>query len=72
MFRSHLTTALHFFDRGAVVRARIHVDRALILADEQQRDAHAVELSAVKGTRPAAAAARALRAVLAEVDAVAV
>ena len=71
MFRSHLVTALHFFDRGAVVRARIHVDRALKLADEQQRDAHAAALVDVKGAR-AAAAARALRAVLAEVDAVAV
>ena len=71
MFRSHLATALHFYDRGAVVRARVHVDRALLLADEQQHERHAVEVLAVKGTRPARAAAAALRAVLEQVDAVA-
>ena len=72
MFRSHLATALHFYDRGAVVRARVHVDRALLLADEQQHEEHAAELLAVKGTRPARAAAAALRAVLEQPDAVAV
>ena len=72
MFRSHLATALHFYDRGIAARGSVHVDRALLLADEQQHEQHAAELLAVKGTRPARAAAAALRAVLAEVDAVAV
>lgn len=72
MYRSHLATALHFYDRGAVVRGRVHVDRALLLADEQQHEQHAAELLAVKGTRSARAAAAALRAVLDQVDAVAV
>ena len=72
MFRSHLATALYFYDRGAVVRARVHVDRALVLADEQQHEQHAAELLDVKGTRSARAAAAALRAVLEQPDAVAV
>lgn len=72
MFRSHLATALHFYDRGIAARGSVHVDRALLLADEQQHEQHAAELLAVKGTRPARAAAAALRAVLEQVDAVAV
>ena len=72
MFRSHLTTALHFYDRGIAARGSVHVDRALLLADEQQHEEHAAELLAVKGTRSARAAAAALRAVLDQVDAVAV
>ena len=72
MFRSHLATALHFYDRGIAARGSVHVDRALLLADEQQHEEHAAELLAVKGTRSARAAAAALRAVLDQVDAVAV
>ena len=68
MFRSNLTAALHFYDRGVADRGRVHVDRALQGADEQQHEQHAAALVDVKGARPADAAA-ALRAVLAEVDA---
>ena len=72
MYRSHLATALHFYDRGIAARGSVHVDRALLLADEQQHEQHAAALLAVKGTRPARAAAAALRAVLEQGDAVAV
>lgn len=65
MFRSHLTTALQFYDRGVAARGRVHVDRALQVADEQQHEQHAAALVDVKGARPADAAA-ALRAVLAD------
>ena len=68
MFHSHLTTALHFYDRGIAARGLVHVYRALQVADEQQHEQHAAALVDVKGARPADAAA-ALRAVLAEVDA---
>ena len=67
MFHSHLTTALYFYDRGVAARGRVHVDRALQVADEQQHEQHAVALVAAMHARPAAAAA-ALRAVLGEVD----
>lgn len=63
MFHSHLTTALQYFDRGAVTRGRIHVDRALQVADEQEHEQCAAALVDVKAA-PAAAAAAALRAVL--------
>ena len=68
MFHSHLTTALHYFDRGVVASGSVHVDRALQVADEQQHEQHAAALVDVKGARPADAAA-VLRAVLAEVAA---
>ena len=68
MFHAHLTTALQYFDRGAVTRGCVHVDRALQVADEHEHEQHAAALVDVKGARPADAAA-ALRAVLAEVDA---
>src|SRR5699024_984375 len=65
---SRLTTALYFYDRGVATRRLVQLDRALQVADEQQHEQHAAALVDVKGARPAAAAA-ALRAVLAEVDA---
>ena len=68
MFRSHLTAALHFYDRGVAARGSVHVDRALQGADEQQHEQFAAALVDVKGARPADAAA-AVRAVLAEIDA---